>query len=557
MSRPGGSLSPWRWRARSRSAGARARPPPWRRPRRGRRAHRPRVPTRYDQYVALGDSLHGRALVPPTDTTTICLRSAVNYPALVAEAMSGTVLTDVSCSGASTRNTTEPADRSHRLGAAPARCAAGDHRPGDDRPRRQRRPAVRGRPRPVRAVAATDPAGPCRDSFASRGGGRLATTFADITEHVARGGARRARAVAPRPRPRRRLPADHPRQRHLRPAAAGHGRLPLRPWHQRAPDRGGPRGGGAGRRRVRRRLGAHRRTRHLRRRPLDQRPRHQCVDGPGLPPACSRWSSSMVARLVLETPGAEAGRVGTSVGRVGTSRPSSPDFSRRRPSQLSTRPTELSTRRSAGVVDHAAIDDREGRGHRPQRDGSPDVSVWSRSRSSGSRSSSTRSPREPGRTVGCPSTEAASASRTVSACSPCHGSRSSALRCTRRPAPATDRVGDTGASDPSASSTPSSSIQRNAKHRSGSLTPDPLRSRRGRRAGGRLDAGARTPAPPSGARPRDAPSGRARRTCARRCRRTPPAPPRTAASPIAGGHLQPPRGARARSSRSSAPERFG
>lgn len=64
------------------------------------------TPTRYDQYVALGDSYTAAPLVPPTDTSTLCLRSEVNYPALVAEAMPGTVLTDVSCSGASTRDTT-------------------------------------------------------------------------------------------------------------------------------------------------------------------------------------------------------------------------------------------------------------------------------------------------------------------------------------------------------------------------------------------------------------------------------------------------------------------
>jgi lysophospholipase L1-like esterase len=63
------------------------------------------APTRYDEYVALGDSYTAAPLVPPTDTSSICLRSGVNYPALVAEAMPGTALTDVSCSGASTANT--------------------------------------------------------------------------------------------------------------------------------------------------------------------------------------------------------------------------------------------------------------------------------------------------------------------------------------------------------------------------------------------------------------------------------------------------------------------
>ncbi|MFC7495312.1 MULTISPECIES: SGNH/GDSL hydrolase family protein [unclassified Nocardioides] len=62
-------------------------------------------PTAYDSYVALGDSYTAAPLVPPTDTSTICLRSGVNYPALVAEAMPGTALTDVSCSGATTAHT--------------------------------------------------------------------------------------------------------------------------------------------------------------------------------------------------------------------------------------------------------------------------------------------------------------------------------------------------------------------------------------------------------------------------------------------------------------------
>ncbi|QWF21966.1 SGNH/GDSL hydrolase family protein [Nocardioides sp. LMS-CY] len=61
-------------------------------------------PARYDRYVALGDSYTAAPLVAPTDTGTICLRSGVNYPALVAEALPGTALTDVSCSGASTAN---------------------------------------------------------------------------------------------------------------------------------------------------------------------------------------------------------------------------------------------------------------------------------------------------------------------------------------------------------------------------------------------------------------------------------------------------------------------
>jgi lysophospholipase L1-like esterase len=69
--------------------------------------------TIYDSYVALGDSYTAAPLVPPTDTSTICLRSGVNYPALVAEAMPGTTLTDVSCSGASTANARLPQRGAH------------------------------------------------------------------------------------------------------------------------------------------------------------------------------------------------------------------------------------------------------------------------------------------------------------------------------------------------------------------------------------------------------------------------------------------------------------
>ena len=64
--------------------------------------------TGYDEYVALGDSYTAAPLVPPTDPSPVCLRSEVNYPALVTESMPGTELTDVSCSGASTRNTVRP-----------------------------------------------------------------------------------------------------------------------------------------------------------------------------------------------------------------------------------------------------------------------------------------------------------------------------------------------------------------------------------------------------------------------------------------------------------------
>jgi lysophospholipase L1-like esterase len=57
---------------------------------------------RFQRYVALGDSYTAAPLVPDTDTTNGCLRSTNNYPALVAAALPGTELVDVSCSGADT-----------------------------------------------------------------------------------------------------------------------------------------------------------------------------------------------------------------------------------------------------------------------------------------------------------------------------------------------------------------------------------------------------------------------------------------------------------------------
>ncbi len=54
----------------------------------------------YATYVAMGDSYTAAPLVPATDTSNGCLRSTGNYPSLVAAALPGTKLTDVSCSGA-------------------------------------------------------------------------------------------------------------------------------------------------------------------------------------------------------------------------------------------------------------------------------------------------------------------------------------------------------------------------------------------------------------------------------------------------------------------------
>lgn len=78
--------------------------------------------TPYDRYVAIGDSYTAAPLVPPTDTSTVCLRSGRNYPALVTEALPGTRLVDVSCSGATTLNVTTPQES--QSGAVPPQLRA-------------------------------------------------------------------------------------------------------------------------------------------------------------------------------------------------------------------------------------------------------------------------------------------------------------------------------------------------------------------------------------------------------------------------------------------------
>jgi len=56
----------------------------------------------YPRYVAIGDSYTSAPLVPETDPEDGCLRSSGNYPSLVAAALEGTQLEDVSCAGADT-----------------------------------------------------------------------------------------------------------------------------------------------------------------------------------------------------------------------------------------------------------------------------------------------------------------------------------------------------------------------------------------------------------------------------------------------------------------------
>lgn len=142
--------------------------------------------TRYDQYVALGDSYTAAPLVPPTDTSSICLRSGVNYPSLVARAMPGTALTDVSCSGASTRNTFSR--QVGRTGSVPPQFDA--LKKGTDLVT----VGLGGNDRRLFGgvlgtciqVAHTDPGGaPCRASFDARGSGGLTSTYAAIRHNLA------------------------------------------------------------------------------------------------------------------------------------------------------------------------------------------------------------------------------------------------------------------------------------------------------------------------------------------------------------------------------------
>ncbi|WP_395690460.1 SGNH/GDSL hydrolase family protein [Nocardioides sp.] len=154
------------------------------------------APTAYEEYVALGDSYTAAPLVAPTDTSTTCLRSQVNYPALVAEAMPGTTLTDVSCGGADTGDTVHP--QAGRGGAVPPQFDAltpttdlvtiglGGNDEG----------LFGGVLGGCIRLATTDPAGaPCRRAYA----GRLPATLADIAGNVA-GVVRGVRARAPQAR---------------------------------------------------------------------------------------------------------------------------------------------------------------------------------------------------------------------------------------------------------------------------------------------------------------------------------------------------------------------
>jgi len=62
----------------------------------------------YAQYVALGDSYSAGPPIPTTDLAGGCARSDHNYPSLVAQELQVRDFTDATCSGATTRDLTEP-----------------------------------------------------------------------------------------------------------------------------------------------------------------------------------------------------------------------------------------------------------------------------------------------------------------------------------------------------------------------------------------------------------------------------------------------------------------
>ncbi len=57
-----------------------------------------------DQYVALGDSFTAGPLIPAQVAPLGCLKSNRNYPNVVNPTLGGTTFTDISCSGAATRD---------------------------------------------------------------------------------------------------------------------------------------------------------------------------------------------------------------------------------------------------------------------------------------------------------------------------------------------------------------------------------------------------------------------------------------------------------------------
>ena len=138
------------------------------------------------RYVALGDSYTAAPLVPKTQLSNGCLRSASNYPALVAAALPGTRLVDVSCSGADTASMT-----------APQTIGGGDQPPQLDALTRDTdlvTVGVGGNDFHLFAtmvftctkLRSSDPTGsPCRDRFAAGGVDQRAGELQAVSDHVA------------------------------------------------------------------------------------------------------------------------------------------------------------------------------------------------------------------------------------------------------------------------------------------------------------------------------------------------------------------------------------
>ncbi len=149
---------------------------------------RPRASTapRFSSYVALGDSYTAGPLVPVTDLANGCLRSDGNYPSLLARRLGVPHVTDVSCSGATTRDLTH---RQHTFRQATVPPQLRALRPGTDLVTL----GIGGNDLDLfgtlvatcTRLRATDPTGsPCTDALG--GGADLARTTRTISRHVER-----------------------------------------------------------------------------------------------------------------------------------------------------------------------------------------------------------------------------------------------------------------------------------------------------------------------------------------------------------------------------------
>jgi hypothetical protein len=140
----------------------------------------------FGRYVALGDSYTAAPFVPKTQLSNGCLRSSSNYPALVAAALAGTRMVDVSCSGADTASMT-----------APQTIGGGDQPPQFDALTSGTdlvSVGIGGNDFHLFAtmvftctkLRSSDPTGaPCRDRFTSDGVDQLAGELRTVSSHVA------------------------------------------------------------------------------------------------------------------------------------------------------------------------------------------------------------------------------------------------------------------------------------------------------------------------------------------------------------------------------------